>query len=96
MAIFYTVRQRSNAKSFAMYGEEDEQIALAIMRKMNNEAKIKKAAAVKKYGLPYTCVRHRTDGSGEVVSFTVWNIGEEKWGDEWDVLAALGEDERSE
>ena len=96
MAIFYTVKRRDNSRSIAMYGEDDEQIALAIMRKINNEEKIKNAALIKNNGLPYTCVRHRTDGSGEVVGFSIWNTSKEEWGDEWDVLAALGEDERSE
>lgn len=83
MAVFFTLRKYTKAVGF--YEEKDENIAISMLVSMNIPYKGKYKGKTLS-GLPYKCVRQRTNDRGMVVGFSMYDQGAQAWTDEINVL----------
>lgn len=92
MAVFYTVRK--NAQHVAMFGENDEAMALALLRKFKKyeSEQYKK----RKLSEKHTCCRHITNEEGRVVYFSIYNGPIQGWNMDIDIDLVFGNDEEDE
>lgn len=86
MAVFYTVRR--NSRHVAMYGENDEGKALALLQKLKGKVKNRRA---KKYADFYACCRHITNDEGRVVYFAIYNGPADGWNMDIDIDLVFGQ-----
>lgn len=80
MAIFYTVRR--NSQHVAMFGEDDEAMAIAALKKIRK--------GTRKYNDAHACCRHITDENGRVIMFSVYSEAKERWNMDIDVDLVFG------
>lgn len=92
MAAFYTIRR--NSKHLAMYGENDEQMALAMLSKLKKyeSEQYKKG----RYSEKHTCCRYITNEEGRVVYFAIYNGPADGWNMDIDIDLVFGNDEEDD
>lgn len=86
MTVFYTVRR--NSQHMAMFGENDEQLAIATLKKIRQ--------GTQKYNYAYACCRNITDENGRVIMFAVYSEAKERWNMDIDIDLVFGNDEEDD
>lgn len=90
--MFYTVRR--NVQHVAMFGEDDEAMALALLRKFK---KIESERyRQRKQGPKHVCCRHITNDEGRVVMFSTHNGPIQGWNMNIDIDLVFGNDEEGD